>query len=150
MRETERETEKETERERARQRQRDRDTERQRERKRDRDSRAGSVPLTIRVATVFFPLVMQLYSPASSRRNFVICNVCTRPFFLTVNLSPSSTGLLPLFQVTGTLALEISQDSKTDFPSVTSWLSSSFSKNTDAAAETEPGHTLLTHASKES
>ena len=80
----------------------------------------------------------------------MISNVCMRPFFLTVNLSPSSIGLLPLFQVTGTLALEISQDSRTDFPSVTSWLSSSFSKNTDAAAETEQGDTLLTLAVKES
>ena len=48
---------------------------------------------------------------------------------------PGSTAASFFFQVTGTLALEISQQSTAVFPSVTSTrLSSSFSMYTDAAA----------------
>lgn len=92
------------------------------------------LPLTINLAMVFLPLVIQQYSPASSRHSFLISRVCVGPFFFKMYRPPSSTTLSSFFQVTGTLALETSQDSSKDFPSITAWLASSFSKNTDAAA----------------
>lgn len=93
-----------------------------------------TVPITLRVVDVFLPLTLHVYTPASSILSFLISSSWVAPLRWRVYRPPCVIWFASFFQVTGALSLESKQLNRTDSPSIASWLSSSFSKNTEAAA----------------
>lgn len=82
---------------------------------------ALDLPLTLTSAVVFWSPTMQLYSPTSTGRTFLMCNSATNPSCLILYLVPLLSSSSPLSHVTGTPALDNSQCKITTPPSGASW-----------------------------